>query len=135
VLVIAMGKTTETMVMTKCGNLSTNKIWPTMCTMTSKIDMEETNRKKQELLDRKDSSAAQSTRKKKSMNMAVLQKAHTLSRTVQPTLVNGSKECVTDTEPNFGPMALVMRECGEVIKQMVKESLCMLTETYTKANG
>ena len=74
-------------------------------------------------------------RKKKSMNMAVLQKALTLLRTVQPTPVNGSMECVTDTEPNFGQMVLVMKECGEVIKQMVKESLCMLTEIYTKVSG
>ena len=130
-----MGKTTETMVMTKCGNLSTNKTWPTMCTMTSKTDMEETSKIKQGLSGKRDSSEAQSTRKKKSMNMAVLQKAHTLSRTVQPILVNGSMECVTDMEPNFGQMAPVMKECGEVIKQMVKESLYMLTEIYTKASG
>ena len=78
---------------------------------------------------------AQSMRKKKSMNMAVLQKAHTLSRTVQPILVNGSMECVTDTEPNFGLMALVMKECGEATKQMVKESLCMPMEIFTRANG
>ena len=130
-----MGKTTETMVMTKCGNLSTNKTWQTMCTMTLKTDMEETSKIKQGLLEKRASSVAQSMRKKKSMNMAVLQKAHTLSRTVQPILANGSKECVTDTEPNSGLMALVMRECGEVIKQMVKESLCMLTEIYMKASG
>ena len=74
-------------------------------------------------------------RKKKSMNMAVLQKAHTLLRTVQPTLVNGSMECVTDTEPNFGQMVPVMRECGEMIKLMVKESLCMLMEIFTKVSG
>ena len=130
-----MGKMTETMVMTKCGNLSTNKTWPTMCTMTLKTDMEETSKIKQELLERKDSSAAQLMRKKKSMNTAGLQRDHTLSRTVQPTLVNGSMECVTDTEPNFGLMALVMRVCGETTKRMVKENLCMLMEIFTKVSG
>ena len=54
-----MGKTTETMVMIKCGNLSTNKTWPTMCTMTLKTGTEEISRIKQELLEKKDSSVAQ----------------------------------------------------------------------------
>ena len=130
-----MGKTTETMGMTKCGNRSTNRTWSTMCTMTLKTDMEETSKIKQGLLEKREHSVALLMRKKKSMNMAVLQKAHTLSRTGQPILVNGSMECVTDTEPNFGPMALVMRECGGAIKQMVRESLCMPMEIFTRANG
>ena len=130
-----MGKTTETMVMTKCGNLSINKTWQTTFTMTSKTDMEETSKIKQGLSEKRERSVALLMRKKKSMNMAVLQRAHTLLRTGQLTPVNGSMECVTDMEPNFGQMVLVMKECGEVIKQMVKESLCMLMEIFTRVNG
>ena len=51
------------------------------------------------------------------------------------TPVSGLTKAETDMELNFGQMALVTRECGEMIKQMARENLCTLTETSTKVSG
>ena len=53
----------------------------------------------------------------------------------QLTPVSGLTKAETDMEHNFGQMALVTRECGEMIKQMARESLYTLTETFTKVSG
>ena len=53
----------------------------------------------------------------------------------QLTPVSGLTRAETDMELNFGQMALVTRECGEMIKQMAKGSLYTLTGTFTKVSG
>ena len=43
--------------------------------------------------------------------------------------------CVTDMVLNFGQMVPDTRECGVMIKQMVKVNLYTLMEIYTKVSG
>ena len=67
--------------------------------------------------------------------MVVSPKDHTLLRTEQLILGNGSMECAMDMEHSCGQMVPATKECGKMIKQTVKESLFMLMVISMRVSG